>query len=397
MSTTFVSRFVNNTIENESPTSFWKWSAYGAISAVLRDNCWYQKKNSKLFPNMYTMLVAPSSGWRKNGPLDLSENLVNRVANTKVISGHASIQAIVEDIGRGETSRNGKMPIKQGSAIFYAPELSAGIVADEQAIAILTNIYDVKSNPFKNMLISRGTNEIKQIVFSMLTATNLVMSKSFLTTVAIKGGLIARTFIVKPDEFRKGFSELDDMPGETVMDAATECYPTLSEISKLSGPFNYDTCARDEYRKWYLPFHEGYPLRQDPTGILGRIQTGIIKISMILAANELTMNVCKRHIEEAIYVGLRLLPNYTEFSMGIGRSTISEAGGLIIQELNSSYDYKMSRQAILMNHWNDVDGEMLDKVVASLEAAGLIRQIQESQKVIYQLTEKCIEMMKASY
>jgi hypothetical protein len=393
MPTTFVSKFVANTLENESPLSFWKWAAYGAVSAVLRDNCWIQKQNARIYPNMYTMFVAPSSGWRKNLPIDLSELLVNKVANTKVMSGHASIQAIIEDLGRSETNRNGKMPIKAGSAVFYAPELSAGIVADEQAVALLTNIYDYKSNPFKNMLISRGTSEIKTIVFSMMSATNMSMGKSFLTMEAVRGGLIARTFIIKPNEFRKGFSELDDIPDEAKGDIVTNCYQPLSDISKLTGQFKPENCARDEYRRWYEPFREGYPFRQDPTGILGRIQTGIIKISMVLAANELTLSICKKHVEEAIDVGTRLLPNYNEFGMGVGRSTIAEAAGLLIHELSRSYEYKMSRQTIIMNHWNDIDGEMLDKVVASLEAGGLLRSITENNRTSYQLTEKCIEKM----
>jgi len=395
----FVSKFIENTKDNESAISFWKWAAYSAISSVLRDNCFRRKKNGVIYPNIYTLFVAPSSGHRKNGPIDLAEALVRKVGNTKTISGRGSIQAIMDEIARGETTRNGSLAQKPGAAGFFATELSAGIVSDPVAIQVLTDVYDYKSNPYKSMLRTGPNYTINKIVFSMLAATNMEISKDFLTTVAVRGGLIARTFIIAPNEFRKAFSELDDEPSKdgNNLDIYETCLPFLKEIANMKGEFQANDCAKDEYRKWYTGWRNSYPNRQDPTGIIGRIHTSIIKLSMILTSNDLKLDICKRHIEEAISEGLNLMPNYNVFNMTTGRSTISEAGAVVIQELSKQPLYQQSRKLLLMNNWNNFDGELLDKVVSTLEQAGLIRQIINNNAVIYQLTENCLDQLEMEH
>src|SRR5438046_2271113 len=139
---TFVEDLLVHTQGYESPTSFWRWTAYAAIAAVLRDNVWLKDGDSKLFPNVYILLVA-GSAQKKGRPVTTAEHLVSLVGNVKVISGRSSIQAILVEVGQTSTDSTGKL-VKGGSAVFFAPELAAGLVQDEQSIQILTDIYDYK-------------------------------------------------------------------------------------------------------------------------------------------------------------------------------------------------------------------------------------------------------------
>ena len=58
----FVEDYVSFFKDYESPTSFWKWSAYAAIAAVLRDSIFLQQGDLVTYPNIFVLLLAQSAG-----------------------------------------------------------------------------------------------------------------------------------------------------------------------------------------------------------------------------------------------------------------------------------------------------------------------------------------------
>src|SRR5574341_1265274 len=96
----FISRFIDFTKEYESPTSFWRWSAYALIAAILRDSCFYHHGLYKTYPNLYIILLAESAEYRKGGPFKPVSKLVRLLKNTKVIEGRASVQGIIDDLSQ---------------------------------------------------------------------------------------------------------------------------------------------------------------------------------------------------------------------------------------------------------------------------------------------------------
>jgi hypothetical protein len=389
---TFVSTYLKHTEIYESPTSFWKWSAYATIAAILRDNCYFPQGDSRLYPNIYVMFLAESSGHRKGRPVDLSQTLSCRINNTKIISGRTSVQAILDELARAETDRKTGKVAKVGSAIFFASELAAGIVADPAALEILTDIYDYKPNPYKNMLRTGPKFNLDKIVFTMLVASNEDMIKGFFNTVAIKGGMLARTFLVTPNEFRKP-NDLMDLDTEERKSSLARVTDQLFQVAKLEGSFTIDFDAKLEYRKWYNPFREQYATKKESSGIVGRVHSHVIKVAMLKAANELRYNINKEDIEESIIECLNLMPNYSIFTMSNGRSEQGQAGGQVIVELMNSPSYTISRKDLLRKIWMNVDSDTLDKIMVTLEQAGMVQQIQCRDGLYFKLTQQCLEIM----
>ncbi len=274
----FVSDFINHTKDYESPSSFWKWSSYTAIAAVLRDNVWRQFGDSRIFPNIYTLTVADSAVHRKGAPVKLCEELVKRVKNTKVISGRSSIQGILDELSRGETDKITGKILAGGSALFCAGELSAGIVSDPEAIKILTDIYDFKDE-YTSRLRGSGIFRIKNVCFSLMAASNEELLRDVYDAKALFGGLLGRTFLVKSNEFRKANSlfTISDTTSEI-----TKLVESLKEISELRGQFTFTTAAEEFYDSWYKPFRKSYEKKSDKSGIMGRIHTSVLKIAMII-------------------------------------------------------------------------------------------------------------------
>lgn len=382
----FLSLYLEYTKEYESPSSFWKWSAFASIAAVLRDNTWLPDGDGRLYPNVYVLFLA-GSGARKGRPVTTSEECVVSVNNTKVISGRASIQAILDELAHTETNaKTGKM-VKGGSAIFYAPELAAGIVEDPAATGILTDIYDGKTN-FTNRLRHSPKFRVDRIVFTAFMASNEALIKGVFDSRATHGGLLGRTFLIIPDEIRPPNFMPQGDPEKLV-----NIKEKLKKISELSGPFLIAPEALGEFKQWYDSFYGDFTKRKDSSGILSRTPTNVKKLAMLLAANRGSLVITKEEIDEAIHECLLLVPNYNSLIMSTGKSNLADAGALVMAELKK-YPEGVSRKALLRQHWMDFDDGILEKVVVTLEQAEMIQSILSSTDVLYKLTPKAMAAMK---
>ena len=389
----FISRYLDYTKNYESPTSFWKWSAYATLAGILRDSCYIRQQNLIVYPNIYILFLAQSGVDRKGLPTTICEHLVKEINNTKVISGRTSIQALVADLANSYTDKNGKL-ITGGSALFIAPELSAGLVGDSAAVGILTDIYDARGS-YTNSLKGAGKFEIKNVCVSMLGASNIDMLKGegLFDSKGIFGGLLARTFLIKPDEFRSG-SSLFNTNLEEVEKGMKELMHLLREIQLVHGPILVDGDAQKEYDAWYMPFRDSQKGRTDKSGVNGRIHTSILKLSIIICINRTRERIIRKsHIEEAIDEAMVLLPNYQEFIMGAGRSSTADIGTIILQAIYAGKEHRLSRKNLLQKHWNDFDAETLDKIITTLTQGGLVMQDMDGNECVYRMTEKCIEIL----
>lgn len=390
----FIQKLLNHTKSFESPSSFWQWSAYTAIATVLRDNVFLTEGHNKVYPNIYVMIYAGSSFDRKNNPISTCQSLTTRVGNTKIISGRASIQAVLDELNRTETNKDNGKIVKGGAAVFFAKELSAGIISDESAINVLTDIYDYDPNPYKHMLRSGPCFQIDNIVLNLLGGTNEEMGKELLSSKSVKGGLLARTILVVPNEERPPNALMREDKDMTVR-SFLEATDALKEIASLKGDFVLESDAIDEFEPWYEEFARTARKKyRGGSGVEGRLGTHVKKLSMLLSANELSLHIKKQHIEEAIAICLALLPNYQSFVMSSGKSTLQQAGGILLTYLLSKRNFQETRKLILRDNWHNIDNETLEKLLTQFEMAGMIKQVIIGKDGYYQLTEQAVCLMR---
>lgn len=382
----FVSDLLYHTKEYESCTAFWKWSAYSAIAAVLRDNVWLPQGDSKLYPNIYVLFLAPSSG-RKGNPVNTAEYITTLVGNVKVIAGRNSIQAILRDLSTTETDKNGKI-VKGGASIFFAPELSAGLVQDDQSIQILTDIYDYRPTGHSTNLIGGGKFRVDKLVFSLLGASNEELLRDIYTSKAIEGGLLGRTFLITPDELRpaNAFPEGNEVRFKKLIEK-------LKEVVQLEGAFEWEYDAKEHYRLWYIKFRDDSAKKTDRGGILGRLPTGVKKLAMILAADDGLLNIQLKHTEQAIDECIGLIRNYAALQISQGKSTLASCGRIVLEVLVKAYPNYVEKKAIIRDNWMHFDPDILDKTTAAFETAGLIKTFVSGSTVGYAVTDKGLEIM----
>lgn len=388
----FVKQLMEHTKLYESPSSFWKWAAYTAIGAVLRDNVFRKMGDQLVFPNVYTLFVADSAVHRKGHPVKIIENIVNAVRNTKLISGRSSIQGILDELSGSEQDKRTGQIMRGGSALFSAGELSAGIVNDPDAIKILTDIYDFKEE-YTSRLRGSGVFKIKNVCFSMLAASNEELLRDVYDGKAIFGGLLGRTFLVRPNEFRQGNS-LFRIPDQT--QSFNRMVDTLKEYAKLKGQFEITPEAEKYYDEWYLPFRRSYEKKSDRSGVSGRIHTSAFKLSMIIAIDRTQQLVIQEtHVKEAIAECMNLLPNYQSFVIAGGKSSVGEVASLLIEDIWNSKGKTITKSEFLSRYIHMFDSELLDRTITTLTQAELIKLVIStngtSMVEAYGVTQKCID------
>lgn len=414
----WVDEVVEQNKDFESPLNFWRWAGLAAVSAVMKDKVWIDRYLYKLYPNIYVMFHA-ESGLKKGPPVSLAEKLVKEVGNTTIIKGRSSIQAILKDMGTGQTQPGGK--VKADSNVFIcSSELSSSIVEDPVAAKILTDLYDRHYNEGEwKSLLKQEVFSLRSPTITMLGATNEAMSEDFFTKAVISGGYFARTFIiyeskrnkrnsltyaprVKPDvkklaEYLKKISTLE---GEFRPFASEKQDDYFSIGKKKDGRDFYFSQAGLIYDDWYDVFLDLVDSQdiKDETGTLNRFGDSVLKVAMLLSLSQyVKLEITPESMTEAIRVCEQLLGNVRKTTMGrSGLSTSSHLKGLIINELlnvreNHSITRAMMSKKFYM-HYGSV--EELDHIMQAFHASGMILTENQGDTVIYKMPETQVKQLK---
>lgn len=394
----FIKNLLDSVSELEPPTNFWYWAALTSISAVVKDNIWIERGGTyyNLYPNIYVMFHA-ESGLKKGPPVSLAKSLVQKVNNTRIISGRSSIQAILKEMGTGSTMPGGKVNSKS-VAFICSSELTSSIVEDKAAATILTDLFDRHYNEGEwKSLLKMETFSLKDPTVTMLTATNEAHSEDFFVKRDIQGGFFARTFIINETEENTINSLIFPLKNPINRDSMVEY---LKELAKLSGPFtalgNADRVATPAgriYDDWYRDFKQTIKDQKikDSTGTLNRFGDAVLKVAMIIALSKRpTMELDSESMIEAIAKCEKLIGNIRKVTMGSGgKSTYTAQKTIVIQELVARVPHRITRQQLLNKYWMHFDSNTFDEIIyPSLNASGIITMENNAGTIFYEMSEE---------
>jgi len=386
----FIKTFCELTKEFESPTSFWKWSAYAAVAAQLRFNCYLNWGTSKLYPNLYVLLLADSAAYRKDAPPELVAELLKDCQHTKVIMGRASWQGITDELAADAGNKRTGIPIKDGACIVIALELTAAFVEDPSLVKMMTEGYAFMAE--YEYILRKGKTKITNRCINLLGGSNETLLRDMYNTQANYGGLLRRTCLIKPDG-RRPPNSLDDP--NSLMPAAHKqiLIDQLDIIKNLKGEFIRTLDARRVWKDFYIKLYKSYEHVKDKSGFVEGAHTLISKLAMLIAASQNTLVITEAIIYKAIDEILSLKENYTSFMLGAGKNPHANLGAIILSTLWSYYQSSngvvksLQRREILLKHWNEISSEDLDKLLITLEGAALIKMISNGSEPGYILTD----------
>ena len=386
----FIDIFTKHTADLESPLSYIRWSAVAILSAVMRDNLYYQWTHGKIYPNIYVVIVAKSSATRKDPPIREAERFLRAIGNTKVISGRASIQAVMKVLAENYVDKDTNKRLRGAVGILMSKELSDFLVDDPVATKILTDWYDCH-DIWPNNLISSGITELRNLCVTMLAASNDELFKDVFHHREIYGGLLARSFIITESRRRKKNSRMYADPEQE--NHEEELLQHLTKISSMYGQVELTENAKRLYDDWYNSIEDEH---YDKAGVIARMHTCVLKLAMILAASHFSFDkVIHMHdVVKAIEWIQQLIRNYQTVMLGTGRCILAEPTTLVLQELMKVKNYQLTYRQLIQRLFGNVDGDTLQKVLKDLCDTGFLRPDGSLGEPRYTLTEKFFEHLE---
>jgi hypothetical protein len=369
----------------ETPRSWLWWSLVTAISAVSANYSLRILKGAVLYrPNLYVMLLG-ESGLGKGFGVNLSKLLVQKSDCTRVIAGRSSIQAVVSELAKSKSRPDGKQPIADSRGFVVNGELSSAIIADVDALSILTDLYDGHYNPeWDNLLKISGKEKLKRPYLVTLFGSSPDHFYDSIPVANIGGGYVARNLIVYEESRYQNVDLLNvDDEGEHVdlinSFLVPEYAPFLTKIGEGSGVMRYTRDAADTFNDWRRKWRETQ--QKERTGFFNRIPDHVLKTAMCLClsryeSHETSMSYENNLVitEEEIIISIAQVVNlvYSNQMVGSGSTNKSDMTAshskIVLDLLLKAQDQKLSRKILMSRAYpfGIVDIQSIDKVLDAL-------------------------------
>jgi len=335
-------------VENTEPPILYKeWVAISAIASVLKRKTWLDwGLDSRIFPNMYIVLVGPPGRCRKGTAMAPAALLIRKIG-VKMSASSITREALIKELEESSAldDINGDIVV-HSSLTVNSPELTVFLGQDnKEMLMTLTDWYDC-AGEWEYRTKTQGTNTVTGVWVNLLGATTPHLIQNALPLDAVGGGLASRMVFVYEDRIGKRVPA--PFLTQLQKDQAEQLLNELTDISKLNGAFQLTADAMDAWVDWYMNMEKTNP-KMPPTfeGYLNRRQTHLRKLLMILSAsrsNDMIINVDDfTRALDLLQRTERKMPR-TFAGMGSSRNSqtitilheyISEKGRVTIKELYS--------------------------------------------------------------
>lgn len=366
----------------ETPTSWIYWSLVYCISSVAANAYTLRtlKGNLLYYPNIYIMLLG-ESGLGKGYPVNLAKRLLQEADTTRVIAGRSSIQAIIKE-GATTKSVQGKALITDSRMAIINGELSTAIIADPDALTILTDLYDRNYNPsWTNLLKGDGAEKLKEPYVTCLFGSSPAHFYDSIPQPNIEGGYIGRNLIVYEEKRSKDVDLLDN-EGESIDEDRFTNYivpkyvPHLQKIAANKARLVPDETARTTFNSWRKDWRATQSQFSDKTGFVNRVPDHVLKVAMCLTLSRYnnTGIINEEDIKESIEKVTSLIYASQKASSGNGLDPLAAQTKRILDYLIAAKDNQMTRKELLIHGYGDYETTVLDKIIDTLLEMGWIKR-----------------------
>lgn len=323
-------------------------------------------------------MLLGDSGLGKGFPINRAKLLVDKAQVTRVIAGRSSIQAIVQELSRTRTAE-GKAPMTDSRGFIINGELSSAIIADPDALSILTDLYDGHYNPeWTNLLKGDGAEKLKNPYITALFGSSPAHFYDSIPQANIEGGYIGRNLIVYEEKRSHDVDLLDEgeiKEGDKFDDIITPKYvPHLNKIHMSKGQLVPSQEARELFNTWRRKWRAGQT--PDKTGFLNRVPDHVLKVAMCLALSEWDFSgeIAQVHIESAVEKVTSLVYSSKRTTEGRGPDPLAAATKQALDYLIAAEGQKMNRKQLLWRGYGVFNSFTLDQILENLVEMGWVKK-----------------------
>lgn len=353
----------------DAPALYGQWLAYFVLSCVVNRSVWMDYGGfMKIHPNLYLLIVGPSSVYRKSFSQDLAMSFVREVHPDFKLIDVSSRGAFISELSRKDRS----VP---GAAAIVIDEL-AGFMSRVKTSPHFAGMIQDLSTAFTGSTIERrvGINEDKKEVYRIEEPfLNLTAACSYdwltqsIETSDLTGGFLARfLWIIATEKKGEHWSEAksgDRLKREMILSR-------LREIKDMIGPMRWTTEARALWDLWYSAFREkNQGGRWDAN--FERMTNQVRKIAMLNAVQQLRFDITEEDLQDAILISEPLVDHLNDVAIGDNPEEILRQR---IVQLMKRRTLPVSRSELL-NGINGIDKRRLDAGLETLVEADRVETV----------------------
>lgn len=286
----FLDRYLQYTAKQESPDLFHLWVGMTVVAAALGRKCYLDKGYYKLYPNLFTLLVAGSARCRKSTAINIGVSLLEKVAGCRVVSGKITPERFINEIAPDP----GAVP---PSILVHSSELAVFLTKQQYGdplISILTDMYDCPDT-WSYKTKNSGETNLKDLFLCIIAASTPDGIANNIPQSALTEGFASRVLFVYQEDTtkRNALPVLTEEERHLKVDLISE----LAEIHKMTGPFTLSPEGRSWYIEWYE--HACPPDDKRLEGMFARKHDHLLRLAMILASGFGTMLIDVSHLQAA--------------------------------------------------------------------------------------------------
>jgi Protein of unknown function (DUF3987) len=291
MSDSFLDKYLRYTHKQESPAEFHLWVAMTLVAAAMGRKCFIDRGYYKLFPNLFTILVAGSARCRKSTAINIGMPLLKGVPTTRVVSGKITPEKFIEEIAPATGGVPPNILVHSGELSVFLTKQQYG----EPLIHILTDMYDCpKEWTYKTK--NRGQVSLNDLFLCIIAATTPDGIAKGIPASALEEGFASRVlFIYQADTPRR--NAIPVLTQEEII-LGQELAEELATIGQLEGQYTLDADAT----KWFIAWYETMqpPADKRLEGFWGRKHDHLLRIGMILAGSSHSTVIEQAQLEAAL-------------------------------------------------------------------------------------------------
>src|SRR5580765_1351277 len=244
--TGYLRKYCEWTASHEGPLRFQFWTGLTILSASVGRRYWINKGYYKVYPNLYTVLVAPTGACRKSFTTRIGTEMLHgssvRILSTKITPE--------ELIYRLETARvTGSKTQKNSEAFLYSSELTVLLGKQSYNEGLIDLLTDFADAPDSWSYATRGGGKVEllNVCLVLLACSTAEWLGEAIPQRAYTGGFLARIIFVVQEQTLRNYP----LPVEQDETLREELKRFLTAVRQTGGAFVFTPDGLAWYEAWY--------------------------------------------------------------------------------------------------------------------------------------------------
>lgn len=323
---------------SEPPAIFHRWSCCSIIGALLGRQAYFPFGHSRIFPNQYIMFMG-APGSRKSTAINIAKKLLSRAGYSRYAADKCSKEKFLADMHQYD--KNDLLDAADLEMLTLDEPAEVYVVAEEftdfvgnnnmEFITMLTKLWDCPSE-YKNPKLTGASVEVNEPTVNIIGGNTVQGFALAFPPEALGNGFLSRLIFVHGDTSGRKVT-FPATPDEWL---EAQLIQHLKEIKQaITGEFTMSDSVRALCERMYKEYIEIDDIRFKHYG--SRRLTHLFKLSMILAACDLSMVIETKHVLRAntmLSFAERQMPK----ALGeFGKSKYSDVSNQILDHLNKAH------------------------------------------------------------